>query len=513
MRRAFQLALPERRGARRTRRGDPAARRVARPRHGRRGLPLVPARSRRSRRSHACCGPAARSSSRATSGAPTRRRGCSRSSPRERAGRRRAPAGPRLAPRARALRALRRLLRGREAARAGADARRLRRSGALDVARQRAARASSGSPTWRACASCVDELAPGAARRPDPHARRRRTQAGVAVSSTDPLAPLRRDVDLLASTLGATIAEQEGPALLEAVERIRLLARAAREHSGAAARTALLEAVARARRARAGARRARVLVLLPARQPRRAAPPHPPAAARGRERASGATRSGTRSPRSAPRASRRRSCAQRAAEVRLEPVLTAHPTEAARRTYLQSQLRLGRLLEWLDDPRAAPDERRAAERAVAEETTVLWQTDEVRSIRPSVDDEIRQGLWFFEASLLDVSADLARAARRGAARAAARCRCSSARGSAATRTATRTRPPTRSATRSRAPARSRCAATATRCASWRGRSASRTRSCRSTTRCAPRSRATSRSCRGCRPRPPCATSTSPTGAS
>ena len=65
------------------------------------------------------------------------------------------------------------------------------------------------------------------------------------------------------------------------------------------------------------------------------------------------------------------------------------------------------MLEWLDDPRAAPDERRAAERAVAEETTVLWQTDEVRSIRPSVDDEIRQGLWFFEASLLDVGADLA----------------------------------------------------------------------------------------------------------
>ena len=92
--------------------------------------------------------------------------------------------------------------------------------------------------------------------------------------------------------------------------------------------------------------------------------------------------------------------------MRLEPVLTAHPTEAARRTYLQSQLRLGRLLDALDDPRAAPDERRAAERAVAEETTVLWQTDEVRSIRPSVDDEIRQGLWFFEASLLDVTADL-----------------------------------------------------------------------------------------------------------
>ena len=226
------------------------------------------------------------------------------------------------------------------------------------------------------------------------------------MSSADPLAPLRRDVDLLASTLGATIAEQEGPELLEAVERIRLLARAAREHSGAPARTALLEAVGELGERDQGLvvrafsfyfllvnlaeqhHRIRRLRLDAASGKRR----DPLGHAIAEIRAAGVSEEELRA---------------RASEVRLEPVLTAHPTEAARRTYLQSQLRLGRLLEWLDDPRAAPDERRAAERAVAEETTVLWQTDEVRSIRPSVDDEIRQGLWFFEASLLDVGADLA----------------------------------------------------------------------------------------------------------
>ena len=92
----------------------------------------------------------------------------------------------------------------------------------------------------------------------------------------------------------------------------------------------------------------------------------------------------------------------------LEPVLTAHPTEAARRTFLQSQLRLGRLLDALDDPRSTPAERAAVEGALAEETTMLWQTDEVRSFRPTVSDEVRTGLWFFESSLFGAGAELAR---------------------------------------------------------------------------------------------------------
>ena len=38
--------------------------------------------------------------------------------------------------------------------------------------------------------------------------------------------------------------------------------------------------------------------------------------------------------------------------------------------------------------------------------TILWQTDEVRSNRPRVVDEIRQGLWFLEDSLWDAAAEL-----------------------------------------------------------------------------------------------------------
>jgi phosphoenolpyruvate carboxylase len=84
----------------------------------------------------------------------------------------------------------------------------------------------------------------------------------------------------------------------------------------------------------------------------------------------------------------------------LELVLTAHPTEATRRSVLAAHLRLSRLLGEFDEPSITPARQRRVEAALAEEVTLLWQTDEVRSRRPRVVDEIRHGLWFFEQSLL-----------------------------------------------------------------------------------------------------------------
>ena len=82
----------------------------------------------------------------------------------------------------------------------------------------------------------------------------------------------------------------------------------------------------------------------------------------------------------------------------LRLVVTAHPTEAARRTVLHAQLRIA---EWLDDP--APE----ADDALAEQITLLWQTDPVRHLRPTIRDEIRHGLWFFEIGICHTTADLA----------------------------------------------------------------------------------------------------------
>ena len=91
-----------------------------------------------------------------------------------------------------------------------------------------------------------------------------------------------------------------------------------------------------------------------------------------------------------------------ARRVSLELVLTAHPTEATRRTVLTAQLLISELLHRLDDPQLSDPGKRDIEDALAEQITTLWQTDETRTKRPRVVDEIRHGLWFFEQSLFDV---------------------------------------------------------------------------------------------------------------
>ena len=73
---------------------------------------------------------------------------------------------------------------------------------------------------------------------------------------------------------------------------------------------------------------------------------------------------------------------------------------------LAAHLRVNGLLEELDDPLLAPPRRDEIEAALAEEITMLWQADEVRSRRPRVVDEIRNGHWFFEQSLIDAAEQL-----------------------------------------------------------------------------------------------------------
>jgi phosphoenolpyruvate carboxylase len=97
---------------------------------------------------------------------------------------------------------------------------------------------------------------------------------------------------------------------------------------------------------------------------------------------------------------------ERAAQASVRLVLTAHPTEATRRTVLLAHIRIAELLYRLDDPRLLPTERHEIEEHLAEEVTLLWQTDEVRHDRLRITDEIRHGLWFFEHSLMDAATEL-----------------------------------------------------------------------------------------------------------
>ncbi len=85
--------------------------------------------------------------------------------------------------------------------------------------------------------------------------------------------------------------------------------------------------------------------------------------------------------------------------VVVEPVLTAHPSEAVRRTLLVKELRMARALLGRCEVRGATKEDRAREtrRALAhvrEELTAAWQTEEHRARRPSVADEVEEALFF-----------------------------------------------------------------------------------------------------------------------
>jgi phosphoenolpyruvate carboxylase len=81
------------------------------------------------------------------------------------------------------------------------------------------------------------------------------------------------------------------------------------------------------------------------------------------------------------------------------PVFTAHPTEVARRSVMFKRRRISDLLEQLDGIPLSPSELDALEESMLAEITALWQTDDVRSSRPTVRDEVRMALDYYDASL------------------------------------------------------------------------------------------------------------------
>jgi phosphoenolpyruvate carboxylase len=83
------------------------------------------------------------------------------------------------------------------------------------------------------------------------------------------------------------------------------------------------------------------------------------------------------------------------------PVFTAHPTEVARRSVMFKRRRISDLLEQLDRIPVPESQLEALERNLIAEITALWQTDDVRSNRPTVRDEIRMALDYYESSLFD----------------------------------------------------------------------------------------------------------------
>ncbi|MBA2254305.1 MAG: phosphoenolpyruvate carboxylase, partial [Chloroflexi bacterium] len=90
-------------------------------------------------------------------------------------------------------------------------------------------------------------------------------------------------------------------------------------------------------------------------------------------------------------------------------VLTAHPTEARRRTLLVALRRCYRLLDQLDDPRLAPSDDVEIRRRLREEITGLWHTAGLRRDAPTPLDEVRTAMAFFDESLYSITPHVYRA--------------------------------------------------------------------------------------------------------
>jgi phosphoenolpyruvate carboxylase len=226
-------------------------------------------------------------------------------------------------------------------------------------------------------------------------------------------APLRRDIRSLGALLGQVLREQAGDELFEKVETLRRASIARRE----------AELAGDFEAARARLEEARALTRAAAEDPSTA---HKLARAfafyfelinlaetnhRKRRRRGGLLVDGRDTvQRGSMRGTLRRlreagytrdSALELLTRICIIPVFTAHPTEVARRSVMFKRRRISDLLEQLDQFATPPAELASLERDLLAEITALWQTDDVRDVRPTVRDEIRMGLDYYESSIFN----------------------------------------------------------------------------------------------------------------
>ena len=218
----------------------------------------------------------------------------------------------------------------------------------------------------------------------------------------DPHKPLRDDVRLLGELLGETIRARAGDSIFATVERVRALAKSGRAGNDADFRVLADELSHMAVDDALPIARAFAHFLHLA----NIAEQHH----RVRRR-----RAYLRDPNAAPQ---RGSCADGFARLlaagitaeqlhasvsalQVELVLTAHPTEVARRRLVQKHNRIAAALTQRDRPDLTAPEQEDLVAGLRREILAAWGTSDVRQQRPTPIDEVRSGLIVFEQSLWD----------------------------------------------------------------------------------------------------------------
>ncbi|WP_233580786.1 phosphoenolpyruvate carboxylase [Streptomyces triticirhizae] len=213
---------------------------------------------------------------------------------------------------------------------------------------------------------------------------------------------LRADIRRLGDLLGETLVRQDGPELLELVERVRALTRSDGEAAAELVGSTDLSTAAKLVRAFSiYFHLANVTEQV-----------HRGRELRERRAAEGGalTRTADMLKDADPEHLR-----ATVAALGVRPVFTAHPTEAARRSVLT---KLRKVAELLDRPTGEDGgDRRRTDLRLAESIDLIWQTDELRVTRPEPTDEARNAVYYLDELhagavgdvLEDLSAELERA--------------------------------------------------------------------------------------------------------
>jgi phosphoenolpyruvate carboxylase len=213
-------------------------------------------------------------------------------------------------------------------------------------------------------------------------------------------APLRRDVRLLGSLLGQVLEEAGGPELLADVERLRHATIALRgaTDNRESRRREVVELVAGfdLDRAEEVARAFTVYLQLVNLAEER----HRVRTLREHGHGDGLVKDSLAAAVASIRASDGEEVLRRLIDrLLVNPVLTAHPTEARRRAVVDALRRVGEQVDRLDDPRLSSSEAADVRRRLLEEVSILWRTAQLRRERPSPLDEVRSVMSVFDESL------------------------------------------------------------------------------------------------------------------